>query len=507
MFIIACDLGTGGCKASLFDENCQNLGDVFVGYNTIYPASGIHEQKPADWLNAVAQSVRGLLEKTGVQPQGVQALSLSGHSLGCLPIGENGRALQETTPIWSDTRGAAIAERFFENFDEETWYKTTGAGFPPGHYTLFKLLHLRETQPKVFEKMRVFLGTKDYINLCLTGRAATDFSYASGSGAYALEEWNYSDEIIRAAGLPREIFPELLDSSEVVGTLTQASAELLGLPTSVRVVCGGVDNSCMALGAKCYVSGRAYASLGSSSWIAVSSDKPLLDFGFKPYVFTHVVPGQFASAAAVFSSGVTLKWICNQFCQDLLESSRISGENVYAKIMQIASGSPAGSRGLLLNPSLGGGSSLEPSPLIRGAILGLDLSHTRADVLRAALEGIALNLRQAHDALAALVPLEQRLVLVGGGAISPIWRQIYADVFNKTMEKTNVDQDAAALGAAALAMKGLGWWSDFSPVDGVHCLEELCEPVPENAEVYETLYRRFLKTSQMLADWAELDTA
>ena len=135
----------------------------------------------------------------------------------------------------------------------------------------------RDSEPELFGKIDKIIGTKDYINYRLTGRIATDFSYASGCGAYNLANWAYDEELVAATGLPLSLFPEILPSTEILGTLTPEAAEALGLPKGVKVACGGVDNSCMALGARNIAEGRVYASLGSSAWIAVSSAQPLLD--------------------------------------------------------------------------------------------------------------------------------------------------------------------------------------------------------------------------------------
>ena len=500
MAILAYDLGTGGNKASLYENDGTLLAAVFEGYDTFYPQSGFHEQKPEDWKKAVIASTRKLLAMPGVSAETITCVALSGHSLGCVPLDENNQLLLDSTPIWSDSRAKTQADRFFLTRDYSQWYLKTGAGFPPAHYTIFKLLWDRENLPELFARMKTFLGTKDFINFWLTGRIATDFSYASGTGAYSLKDWDYDQEIIDASGLPRGIFPEILPSTEILGSLTPEAASELGLPETVKVVAGGVDNSCMALGARAFKNGRSYASLGSSSWIAVSDEKPILDTKFFPYVFAHVVPGQFASATAIFSAGTTLKWIRDFCCADLIEECEKTGENVYAKMMALANDSPIGARGLLLNPSFAGGSCLEPSSEMRGGIFNLDLSHSRADIIRAGLEGIALNLRKALDALGTLTQIAEPIVLVGGGAISPIWRQIYADAWNKIVEKTNIDQEAASLGAAALAAVGTGIWDSFEIIDHIHQTQDLI--LPKNPDAYESILKKFMKTAEMLSELA-----
>lgn len=509
MTIIAYDLGTGGNKASLYDVDGRCLAAVFVPYETFYPQAGWHEQRPLDWWHAVVESTRGLLAADRVDPQSIECLAISGHSLGCVPLAADGSVLRESTPIWSDKRPVEQVARFFQEVDPADWYRTTGNGFPPPHYTAMKIMWYRDHEPQMFRRIDKIVGTKDFINYKLTGRIRTDPSYASGSGVYDLLGWDYSDELIAASGLPWELLPQIVPSTEILGKLTADAAGELGLPRGVKVACGGVDNSCMALGAKNIAEGRAYASLGSSSWIAVSSRQPVLDERSKPYVFTHVIPGMFTSAFGVFSTGTSLKWVRDQICPNLVEQAEQEGKDPYDVMTALAETSPVGARRLMFNPSMAGGSSLDPSPHIRGALLGLDLGHTQADVVRAALEGIALNLRIVLDELRRLCRVGDEMVAVGGGSKSRLWRQIFADALKIRVVKTNVGQEAGSLGAAAVAAVGAGLWEDFARIDQVHQVEVVATPNPQNAAVYEKLlpvFRRACQTQSELGDTlAELD--
>jgi xylulokinase len=260
----------------------------------------------------------------------------------------------------------------------------------------------------------------------------------------------------------------------------------------------------MALGAKNIAEGRAYASLGSSSWIAVSSGNPVLDEQTKPYVFTHVMPGMFTSAFGVFSTGTSLKWIRDNTCHNLLAEAECDGKDPYDVMTALAATSPPGANKLLFNPSMAGGSSLEPSPNIRGALIGLDLGHTQADVVRAALEGIALNLRIVLDELRRLCTIGDEMVAVGGGSKSPLWRQIFADALNIRVVKTNVGQEAGSLGAAAVAAVGAGLWDDFTRVDEVHQVEAVAEPDPAGREVYDKLLPVFDRARQTQSELGDM---
>ena len=485
--LLAYDLGTGGKKASLYDAEGRLLAATFVPYDTQYPQAGWHEQRPSDWWDSVVHSTRQLLASGSINPAGIRCLAISGHSLGCVPLDAEGRLLRPATPIWSDKRPAAQAARFFQAVDPVRWYRLTGNGFPPPHYTVFKIQHYRDCEPAMFRHIHKVVGTKDYINFRLTGRIATDPSYASGTGAYDLVGWDYCDELLAAAGLPRTLLPEIVPATEILGPMTAEAAGTLGLPLGIPVACGGVDNSCMALGARNVDEGSVYASLGSSMWIAVSSRRPLLDDVAKPYVFTHVVPGMFTSAVAIFSGGTSLRWVRDQLCRDLVAQAETDGSDSYERMTAMAEQSPIGARRLLFNPSMAGGSSLEPSPHLRGAFVGLDLGHTRADVIRATLEGIAMNLRLALDELRRLAKVADEMVVVGGASRSPLWRQIFADVFEIDILKTNVGQDAGSLGAAAVAAVACGLWRDFSRIHQVHQIESVSHPQPENVQAYRRL--------------------
>ncbi len=507
--ILSFDLGTGGNKASLYDAGGNCLAAAFVPYQTTYPQVGWHEQRPADWWQAVVESTRQLMADSQVDPESVAALSISGHSLGAVPVDQAGNLLRETTPIWSDIRAQKEVEEFFQKVDPDAWYLSTGNGFPAACYTVFKVMWYQRHEPEMWAKVDKILGTKDYINFKLTGKLLTDYSYASGSGIYDLKGWRYHPAFIAASAIPASVWPEIVPSTQVVGQILPEAAQALGLGGGVQVVCGGVDNSCMALGAKNTRDGRVYTSLGSSAWIAVSSEQPVLDQQLKPYVFAHVVPGMFTSAVSIFSAGTSYNWVKDNLCSPLVEEARQTGQDVYLLMNREAAKAPVGSNKLLFNPSLAGGTSQDDSVHLRGGYIGLDLKHDRADLIRAAMEGIAMNLRLRLDLLRKYTRLEDEILFVGGGARSRFYLGIFADAFNTRILKTNIDQDAAALGAAAIAAVGCGLWPDFSRIDQIHQVVERVEPVAKNNAVYEKLLPVFAAAagclSRVSADLHNLD--
>jgi xylulokinase len=503
-YVIAYDLGTGGNKASLYDVDGNCLAETFVPYPTRYPAAGWHEQRPMDWWQAVVKSTNELMTQANIDKNEIEGLGISGQSLAVVPLDKNGNLLRESIPIWSDSRATIQAKTFFKKIAEPEWYLMTGNGFPAPLYAIFKIMWYRDHEPKMFNQIHKIIGSKDFINFILTGRIVTDYSYASGSGIYDLKGWKYSDKLIEASGIRGELLPDMVPSSEIIGTITSEAAKVLGLPTKIKVVAGGVDNSCMALGARNIEEGRVYNSLGSSSWIAVSSEKPLLNQRARPYVFTHVIPGLFTSAVSIFSAGSSFRWIRDQLCNNLLLEAEERKMDSYDFMTMLAAEVPIGARKLLFNPSLAGGTSLDDNPNIRGAFIGLDLGHTQADIIRATIEGITLNLRLALNELRKLAKISDEMLIVGGGSSSKFWRQVCADVYNVNIVKTNINQQAAALGAAALAAVGTGLWHGFEKIDEIHRIEEIASPIATNNKIYEKLLPIFARAAKYQAELGDM---
>ncbi len=503
-YILSYDLGTGGTKASLFDAEGRSCASTFVSCDTFYPQDLYHEQRPEDWWNSVVKSTQELLKASQIDPNEILALAVSGHSLGVTPVTADGTLLTEYTPIWSDGRAHAQAARFFETIDEESWYLATGSGFPAGLYGIFKIMWLKDNHPDLYERAACFLGTKDYVNYRMTGVMATDHSYASGSGVYNLKGRHYVDEYIAASGVDPAKLPRICESADILGTLTPEAAQELGLPQSVKVAAGGVDNSCMCLGAACTHDGDAYTSLGSSAWIAVSSYEPIVNAAKRTYVFAHCIPGMFTSATSIFSAGNSFRWFKNTFFQPLEKEAEAQGKDVYDLLTAIASQSPAGSRKIVFNPSLAGGSGLDKSTYVRGCYTGLVLGTTQSDMVRATLEGICLNLRMAMDIMSENVTLSDEMLIVGGGGKSQFWRSLFASIYNKTIIETNVGQDAAALGAAAVAAVGCGLWDSYDRVRDVHERRGAIAPDPADNAVYEALLPVFSKICDIQSDIGDM---
>ncbi len=481
-YIIAYDLGTGGIKASLFDQNGSSLSDLFLQYDTYFPAEKFIEQKPMDWWDNVCKSTKLLLEQTGVVPSDIGCIALSGHSLVAVPLDEKGSLISNQVPIWCDMRATDQITPFFQSMTYEDWYHTTGNGDPAECYTILKLMWMREHQPELFHRIHKILGSKDFINYMFTGAICTDPSYASGFGVFHLKNWDYEDRFFKAAGIDRSIFPEIHPSDAIIGYVTKDAAIQTGLLEGTPVACGAVDNTCMALGATGLTEGAIYTSLGSSSWIAVTSRNPVIDTKTRPFVFAHAKKGYYTSAVSIFSAGNSNRWIRDQLCRDLTQDT-----DAYYLMDQMAKSVPIGSNGVLFNPTLAGGSAQEPSPNLCGSFAGLTLRNTREDMIRASMEGVAMALRKTLDILLQQVQISGNMLICGGGSKSFVWRKIFADIYHLPILKTNIDQNAASLGAAALAANACGLWNGYADLPAIHKEESLIFPDEQANEKYEKL--------------------
>lgn len=495
-YILAYDLGTGGIKASLYSGDGISRQTYFAAYPTFYPAPGWHEQRPNDWWDGVCTATRALLRDSGVDAREVCAVAASGHSLVAIPLDTAYRPLQEYVPIWSDTRATAQAGAFFKTVPYEAWYRATGNGDPPETYSIFKLMWLRENVPEVWDRVCAVAGSKDYINLCLTGVWATDYSYASGIGAFDLAQWDYRSDFLEAANLSRSLFAQPVESHTMIGGVTPEAARQCGLIPGTPVACGGVDNTMMALGAQGMGDGRAYVSLGSSAWLAATARRPVLDPVSRPFVFDFAQKGYYTSGVSIFAAGSAYRWARDVLCRDLPD-----GTSALAVMDEEASAVPPGAGGVLFNPTLAGASPQEPGTALQGGFFGLTLDTARPVLLRAVLEGVALSMRQSClEVLRKYIDLDGPLLITGGGTKSALWMQIFADVFDMETIQSDIGQEAASLGAAASAARGVGLIADYETCGWFRIQGRRYLPRPETRAAYAVLRERFSVWTRGLAE-------
>ncbi|MDO5553437.1 MAG: FGGY-family carbohydrate kinase [Planctomycetia bacterium] len=482
--LLAHDLGTSGNKATLFDQSGRLVRSVTVSYEhgTRYYNGSWAEQNPHDWWHAVCQSTQMLLE--GIEKERIAVVSLSGQMMGATPLDSEGRVLFASM-IYCDQRGEEQTQTFAKRFDPERFYRITGHRLA-SVYALSKILWLRETHPEIYAEMTCSCAAKDYINFRLTGVLATDASDASGMNAYDLEKACWSEEILSAANLSETIFPKVAASASILGEVTPEAAEATGLAPGTPVAVGGGDGCCAGVGVGSVSPGHAYNYLGSSSWIGVTTDKPLLDPGMRTMTWAHCVPGLFHPTGSVQTAGSSYAWLKNTFCEEERAESEKTGRDVYELINEKIATAPVGSGNVFFLPYMLGERSPRWNPNARGAFIGMNLETSRGHMLRSVLEGITMNLGLIVRIMREQIPLKDMRV-IGGGAKGAIWRQIMADVYDCPIHKLNVLEEATSMGAAVIGGVAVGMFDDFSAIERFIRVDDIIEPNAEHVAIYQRL--------------------
>ena len=492
--ILAHDLGTTGNKASLYTVNGELIKSCYHPYSTCYPQSGWVEQCPDDWWAALILSTQEVLSASQVSPSQILGLSFSGQMMAGIPVDREGNVLQKDVMIWCDYRSGKQAQAIKEKIGWQDFYDTTGAGMEIPLYPIAKILWIKENQPEIYKKTYKFLGAKDVLIQRLTGRFVTDYSDASNTALLDIQNKNWAVDLIHDVGIQlNKLSDEVLPSHTVVGKVTKKAAEETGLLEGTPVILGGGDVACAALGAGVIQEGSAYNYIGSASWLAIASQKPIFDLQMRPFTLCHVVPDMYVVQLAMFSAGVVFEWIRDQICW--LESSYAKHLclDTYDILTQEASCSPVGANGLIFLPNLRPGGAPHNNLNDLGALMGITLAHKREDIIRAVLEGITFNIRLMSEAMEKQVgtPFKE-LRMIGGGSKSALWREIEANILNRRILTLSAHQEANSLGAAIIAGVALGLYKGFD--EGVELYvkkREIVEPKEETSEIYQKKYPIF----------------
>ncbi|MEJ1087863.1 xylulokinase [Microbacterium sp. Mu-80] len=489
--IIAHDLGTTGDKASLHHDDGRLVASVTVGYPAHFAAGGIAEQNPQDWWDATVAATRELLDRTGTAPAEVAGLVVSGQMMGAVLLDADGRPVRPAI-IWADTRAGAQQRELEAALGAEHAYRLLGHRLNPT-YSVSKIMWVRDNEPDVWSQVRRTCVAKDFIVLRLTGRLATDRSDASGTNAYDQQSGTWSDEVLTAARLDPALFPEILESTDVAGTLTAEAAAELGLHTGVQVVMGGGDGPMAAVGSGIVApEDGAYVCLGTSSWISFAADAPLLDPAMRTFTFDNVVPKSFVPTATMQAGGASVQWIAEALSPDPAhpETGRLTAE--------AAEGIDTDD--LYFLPYLLGERSPIWDPHARGAFIGLGRHHTRAHLVRSVLEGTAFNLLTCIQAFRSSGAAIDRIDAVGGGAQSDAYLSVLADVWGVPVRRRTIVEEANSLGAAVTAAVGLGL-AEFSAARALSEVTAEFTPDAGRHTVYAERHARFADAYTALAPW------
>ncbi len=493
-YLLAHDLGTSGNKATLFSADGRLVDSVTYHYPVCYSEGNRAEQDPEDWWRAVVRTTKALAEK--VDPKDIAAVSFSGQMMGCVCVNEAGEAVRKAL-IWADMRAVEQQRQIGERISAADFYRITGHRLSPS-YGGQKLMWVKEHEPEAYKRTYKFLNAKDYIILKMTGNFVTEYTDASSTCLLNLDKLQWSDTLLEAMGIGREKLPELHPSTDVAGVVTAGAAKELGLLSGTPVVCGGGDGVCAAIGTGCVSEGVAHSSMGTSSWISITSRHAIYDEQQRTFNWAHIVPGYVLPTGTMQSGGGAYGWYVDQLCGGEGAEAEKRGVSVYDILEEKLEKSPPGSRGLLFLPYLMGERSPRWNPDARGAFIGIGMEHTRGDFLRAVQEGVAMNLNIVLEVFKSHGQRLRSMAVVGGGAKSRSWQQTLADVYGLKLEIPELLDEAASMGAAITAGVGAGLFKDFDAAGRFFRVDHTVEPREENTELYRRLSPVFDRAYQGL---------
>ena len=473
---IGIDLGTSAMKLLLVDETGSILNSVTKEYPLLLPQPGWSEQEPVEWWSACLDGITELLSSFDTSL--VCGIGVGGQMHGLVALDGSDNIIRPAI-LWNDSRTAEETEWLNTVIGRDRLSALT-ANIAFAGFTAPKLLWMRKHEAENFSRIAKIMLPKDYINYRLTGVHACDYSDASGMLLLDVEHKCWSKEMLDICGLSKSQMPQLFESSEVVGTLHPEVAAELGLSERVKVVAGAGDNAAAAVGTGTVGAGACNISLGTSGTIFISSDKFGVDPGNALHAFAHA-NGNYHLMGCMLSAASCNKWLCDEILktQDYAtEQAGIADERL-------------GRNRVFFLPYLMG----ERSPIndvdARGALIGLSMDTKRADLVQAVLEGVGFALRDSLEIARSLGISVNRSKLCGGGAKSPLWRTILANILNIPLELPQTEE-GPGYGAAMLAMVGCGAYPDIrSCSDSLVQTRETVWPEPSLAERYEVQYRKF----------------
>ncbi len=502
--ILSVDLGTSGMKVALITVSGKVLGWEAEPIRLIHTPDGGVEQAPDEWWGAFLSAAKRLIAKNQASASLIRAVCCSTQGEGTIPVDKNGNALSNCI-LWMDMRGAPFLKKQLGgliNIDGADIFKVlrfvnltggipnlTGKD-PAGH-----MLFIRDTQPEIYSKTYKFLNVLDYMNLRLTGEFAASFDSIVTSWVTDNRNPNalrYNDGLISMLGIDRAKLPEVVPCSAVVGNLKADVSNALGLSSAVKVVAGSIDNTAAAIGSGAVEDYQAHLYIGTSSWIAAHVPFKKTDVASSLASIPCAVPDKYLLTALQATAGGNLTFLRDNVIyhkDELLQEADVP--DIFKVLDQITTRVPAGANGVVYTPWIWGERAPVEDKTIRAGLYNLSLNNTREDIIRAFLEGIALNTKWLMTPVEKFLGRKVHSInIVGGGAQSDVWCQIFADVMNVEIKQVNEPVYANARGAAWIGAAGLGEIK-FEDVSKLVKFKNVYTPNQNNRKLYDERFDIF----------------
>lgn len=498
-YILAHDLGTSGDKATLYQDDGQLITSATYHYDVIYVGRSGVEQNPNTWWKAVCETTRDLISNSDINPADIACISFSGQMMGCVCVDKDGNSVRNSL-IWADQ-----VDEIRKQIDDFSFYHKTGHR-NSSSYGGQKLMWVKQNEPENYRATYKFMNAKDFIILKLTGKFVTDYTDASSTNLFNLDKLQWDQELTEILGVDKNLLPELHQSTDIAGKITRKAASLTGLMEGTPVVCGGGDGVCAAVGTGCISEGNAHTSLGTSSWLSVTSKRPQYDSQMRTFNWAHIIPGYVLPTGTMQSGGGSFAWFVNQILYHGLNSdTSVDFDKLYATIENKISEVQPGSNGLIFLPYLMGERSPRWNVNARGAFIGLNANSTDYEMLNAIQEGVCMNLNDIYSCFVGTNI--NSIVAIGGGVRSENWCTTLANTLNCSI-KIPIDIDlVTSKGAAITGAVGVGLLPNFEASRNFNKITTKFEPNAKIHDfyskeqcVFDKSYDQLVPIYQMLAD-------
>lgn len=489
-YLLGVDLGTSGTKTVLFTAEGQTVASKTIEYPLHQPKNGWAEQDPQDWYNAAVNTIKSVLTESGIDASDVAGMAISGQMHGLVMLDEQGKVLRPSI-LWCDARTGKQCDEITERVGKRRLIEINANPALPG-FTAPKILWVREHEPEIYAKCAKILLPKDYVRYMLTGKYCMEISDASGTNLLDITKREWSSEILKALDIDPNLLPPIIESVDVAGTITKEAAEATGLCEGTLVAGGAGDNAAAAIGTGVCADGQAFVTLGTSGVVFAHTSHPAIDPLGRVHTFCAAVPGCWTAMSCTMAAGLSLRWMRDEFFSFEKEAEAREGRDVYNLMTANAEKTPLGADGLIYLPYLMGERSPVLDPEARGVFFGLSARHTKAHLTRAVLEGVTMSQRHNLHVLNEMSIVPATLTACGGGASSPLWRQMIADILNCKVETTE-SKEGPALGVAILAGVAAGIFSSVEEGCKV-CIKKSSKhsvPQSEAKAAYDEVYNLY----------------
>jgi len=492
MSYLGIDVGTGGTRALIMDSAGNVIASASSEHqNFASPKPGWAEQDPRDWWRACGEAVRKALQSAKLDPKEIACVGFSGQMHGAVLLDSSDEVVRPAL-IWCDQRSDPQSRELEQMFGRDTLIRLT-CNPPLTNFTLTKFLWVRQNEPQNWARVAHVMLPKDYVRYRLTGERAIDMADASGTLLLDVTNRRWSKEVMAKTGIKESLLPALFESPELCGKVSAAGAEATGLRPGTPVVAGAGDQAAGAVGMGIARAGAVSATIGTSGVVFASTDRPAMDPKGRLHTFCHAIPGRWHVMGVTQAAGLSLRWYRDNFGAASPGIQKKDGRDPYDIFAEEASTAPAASEGAFWVPYLMGERTPHLDPNARAALIGLTASHTRAHVIRAIMEGVAFSLKDTFTIFDEMKIPVTSIRLGGGGARSPLWRQIQADVYDREVEIVAAEE-GAAYGAAILAGVGAGAWQSVEQAcDAVVRVAKRIPPNRQDAAAMQQAYITYRK--------------